>query len=128
MLNKRQHLQAGQHAEQCAAEYLQQQGLRCLHRNYRCRRGEIDLVMYDSTALIFVEVRHRGSKHYGGALASITYQKQHRLIKAAQEYMLRERVHHQQVCRFDIITIDGNLSRPQIDWIRNAFDLSYRGR
>jgi len=58
----------GQHAENACCEYLQQQGLKLLTRNYRGKRGEIDIVMQDKNALVFVEVRYRKNDFFGGAL------------------------------------------------------------
>lgn len=121
------HLSAGKEAEQQAESFLQQQGLLSLHRNYKCRRGELDLVMLNDDTLVFIEVRHRGNQRFGGALSSITKSKQQRVIKAAQEFLLREKVHHMQACRFDVVTVDGDINRPHIEWIPNAFDLNYKG-
>jgi len=62
----------GPMAEAAAEEFLSGRGLRLLERNYRCRFGELDLVMRDGETLVFVEVRYRGSNSFGGAVASIT--------------------------------------------------------
>ena len=51
-------------------------------RNYRCRRGEIDLVMRDAETLVFVEVRRRTSRTFGGGLISIDSRKRTRLVAA----------------------------------------------
>ena len=69
----------GQHAERACCEFLQQQGLKLLARNYRGRHGEIDIIMQDKDALVFVEVRYRKNNHYGGALESVTAGKQARI-------------------------------------------------
>lgn len=62
----------GSIAEQRAVAFLQQQNLVLLEKNYRCRFGEIDLIMQDGDTIIFVEVRMRTSQYFGGASASIT--------------------------------------------------------
>lgn len=121
------HLKAGVAAEQLAEHYLNRQGLRCLARNYRCRGGELDRVMYDGRTLIFVEIRHRRRGNYGGALASVTLSKRRRLIRAASEYLLRERVDSHCPCRFDVVAVEGELSQPQFHWIRHAFELDPTG-
>ena len=77
----------GQQAENAAAQWLQQQGLSLLQRNYRCRQGEIDLIMQDNDDLVFVEVRWRKHHSHGGALASVDYHKQKRLILAARHFL-----------------------------------------
>ena len=74
-------------AEQHAARYLQQQGLKPVAQNYRSRFGEIDLIMQDGATLVFVEVRLRRSANFGGAAASIDARKQQRIIRTAQQYL-----------------------------------------
>ena len=70
----------GHQAEQLALDYLQSHGLRLLERNFRGRFGEIDLIMLDGHTLVFIEVRLRKSKNFGGAEQSITASKQNKLI------------------------------------------------
>jgi putative endonuclease len=106
----------GDAAEDRALHYLQQQGLTLVQRNFRCKGGEIDLIMQQAGALIFVEVRKRADMRFGGAAASVTARKQVRLIIAAQVFLQRYR--QPPACRFDVIAIDG----AAIDWLRNAID------
>lgn len=107
---------AGQAGEDAALAYLTAQGLTLLQRNFRCKGGEIDLVMQDGAALVFVEVRQRANLRHGGAAASVTRSKQARLIIAAQIYLQRYRM--PPACRFDVIAIDG----AKLEWLRNAID------
>lgn len=102
----------GNQAEDRALAYLQRQGLDLVVRNYRCRFGEIDLVMRDAALLVFVEVRQRSSARYGGAAASVGSVKQQRLWRTAEHYLLRFR--HPPACRFDLVAIDGHT----LNWIR----------
>jgi len=104
----------GQGAEQRALDYLQAQGLRLAERNFQCKAGELDLVMWDGPHLVFVEVRERGNPRYGGAAASITPAKQRRIVRAAQYYLLR--FPHTPPCRIDVVAIDSG----QLHWLRNA--------
>lgn len=106
----------GQTGEDDALAYLQQHGLTLIERNFRCKGGEIDLVMQDRMALVFVEVRKRADKNHGGAAASITAAKQRRLIIAAQHYLQRYKM--PPACRFDVIAIDG----AEMTWLKNAID------
>lgn len=108
-------IQLGQEAEDLAAGYLQGQGLKLVTRNYRCRMGEIDLVMNDRGTLVFVEVRMRKSGYFGGAGASITAHKQSKLIRAAQHYLQQQAF--QPPCRFDALLLDGG----KMEWIKDAF-------
>jgi putative endonuclease len=107
----------GSAREEQARRYLESQGLRLLARNYRSRRGEIDLIMRDGDCLVFVEVRYRKSSAYGSAAETVTRTKQQRLIAAAQQYLQQNP--SRLDCRFDILGIDAG-SRMQ--WLKNAFD------
>ena len=65
----------GEQHERQAEALLIAAGLVLVARNWRCRLGEIDLIMKDGATLVFVEVRKRGSERFGGAIASIGAQK-----------------------------------------------------
>lgn len=108
---------SGQLAEDLAASYLKRHGLKLLTSNYRCRFGEIDLIMQDGPTLVFVEVRMRTNLNFGSAAESITPAKQKRLIVTAQHYMQQ---HGEKNSRFDAI-IMSSLSTDGIEWLRNAF-------
>lgn len=107
---------AGDAGEERALHYLQQHGLTLVTRNFRCKGGEIDLILQDRADLVFVEVRQRASSSYGGAAASVTARKQARLVIAAQTFLQRYRI--PPGCRFDVIAIDAD----RIDWLKNAID------
>jgi putative endonuclease len=109
----------GQAAENFAAEYLKAKGLMLISTNYRSRFGEIDLIMQDGQSLVFIEVRLRKSKFFGGAEASITASKQHKKIVTTTAYYLQQ--DGNQACRFDVILMD-KVDARQIDWIKNAFE------
>ena len=104
-------------SEALAAAFLQGRGLTILERNYRCRLGEIDLVARDGATTVFVEVRRRASRAFGGAAESITPAKRAKLIRAARFYL--SRLGDEPQCRFDALLIEGE--PPRIDWIRDAF-------
>jgi putative endonuclease len=118
----------GQHAENACCKYLQQQGLKLLAKNFRGRRGEIDIIMQDNNGLVFVEVRFRKDNHYGGALASITPQKQKRILATAEQYLQHETKIKNG--RIDVVAMS---KKPQnapsthpdkeydFEWIKNAF-------
>ena len=111
--------QAGSLAESWARKYLIQQGLTWRASNYRCRLGEIDLIMHDKEYVVFVEVRARRSAAFGGAGASVTYSKQQKLIKTAWVYLIQHKLHATHACRFDVLSLDGD--PPQVNWVKNAF-------
>ena len=114
-------LRKGLRFEDRARRYLQAQGLRFVDSNYRCRFGEIDLVMHDEDTLCFIEVRFRNSLGYGGASASITPAKQRRIVKAALFYLSGSPHRLQQAIRFDALLIQQERNELEFNWIRNAF-------
>jgi putative endonuclease len=108
----------GSEAERYAELFLRRHGLVLLQRNYRCRFGEIDLIMQDGATLVFVEVRMRTSDAFGGAAGSITFVKQRKLLRAARHYLAALRF--EPSCRFDAVLLSGR-SGGDVEWIRNAF-------
>jgi putative endonuclease len=108
--------QKGRSGEDAALDYLLSHGLALVERNFLCKGGELDLVMRDGTHLVFVEVRRRRSRAFGGAAASITPAKQRRMKIAAQVFLLRYR--KLPPCRFDVVAIDGD----SIGWLKNVLD------
>ncbi|QKJ65618.1 YraN family protein [Deefgea piscis] len=104
----------GQAAEQTALEYLQQQGLRLIARNWSCKLGEIDLIMQDGRTLVFIEVRSRRNSRFGGAAGSINSAKQGKLLRAAQCYL--QSMASLPICRFDAICIDNE----HLQWLKDC--------
>ena len=104
----------GAAAEEQAARYLADHGLRVIERNFRVRGGEIDLICRDGSTVVFVEVRLRRRSDYGGAAASITAAKQAKIVMAARHWLVR---HGEVPCRFDCVLLDGE----HIEWLRDAF-------
>lgn len=113
----------GRRGEDAAARHLEDHGLQLLERNYRCRGGEIDLVMLEGTTLVLVEVRLRNSSGFGGAAASVGPRKQRRFILAARHLMMTRPAYRRLQSRFDVVALEAG-ARPgemQVDWIRDAF-------
>jgi len=111
----------GRHAEQQALQYLQGRGLRLLERNFRSRYGEIDLIMREADCLVFIEVRYRRRRDYGGAAASVDGNKQARLVSTALYYLQRHPGSAQQPTRFDVVALTELNDTTNIEWIRDAF-------
>lgn len=116
---------AGSVAERAAEQWLQGQGLSSVARNYRCKLGEIDLVMRDGAQLVFVEVRLRRRMDYGGAIASVTRGKQQRVIRAAQMFLSNHPRWQNSPCRFDVVASGGDMEAEsfQWEWVRDAFGI-----
>ncbi|MGB5339678.1 MAG: YraN family protein [Gammaproteobacteria bacterium] len=115
----------GKDAETRAWHYLQARGLQLLQRNYRCRRGEIDLVLQDKDSLVFVEVRYRRRPDFGTAAESVDRRKQAKIIACARHYLQTFPATARLPCRFDVVSISGDAEAgrqaPGIEWIQNAF-------
>lgn len=120
-LNKKQTTKSrGDAAEEAALAYLQDKGLRLLLRNYRTPGrggGEIDLIMQlPDTTVVFVEVRQRATRGFGGAAASVGTVKQRRIIFAARHYLMRWR--QLPPARFDVVVVEAE----GLQWLQAAFD------
>lgn len=113
---------AGDEAEARALAHLTRHGLKLVQRNYRvaagprARGGEVDLIVRERDGtLVFVEVRARRTASHGGAAASVTSSKQHRVIYAAQHYLLQ--FASPPPCRFDVVAIEADT----LQWFQAAF-------
>ncbi len=111
-------MKPGAQAETVAAQWMQRHGLTLVETNYRCRFGEIDLVLRDGATLVFAEVRQRSRGDFGGAAASIDAHKQQRLILTAQHYLAA--LPRTPPCRFDAVLLD---AAGGLEWIKNAFEV-----
>ena len=128
MISQRKHKQTsreqGQWAEELAHNHLCEQGLQSIERNYRCKMGEIDLILLEHDIVVFVEVRYRRSQYYGGSLESIDIRKQQRIWNTATYYLQTHRWAQQHPCRFDVVLISGAVENPQLHWIVDAFRIN----
>ena len=116
-------LEVGHEGEQQALHYLQAHGLTLIQKNYRCKMGEIDLIMRDGPTVVFIEVRVRLEKKHGNGAASITYHKQRKIIKTATLFLYQNPSFNNNPARFDVIDINPNQTQANhIQWIPAAFD------
>lgn len=105
----------GAAAEEAAWQYLRELGCRLVARNWHCPFGEIDLIVTHEHYLVFVEVRYRKNKAFGGAAASITAAKLGKIQRSAAYYQQTQH-HLHQPCRIDAVLLDGT-EPPQ--WLQN---------
>jgi putative endonuclease len=98
----------GDRAEQLAHEFLLDQGLRPVARNFRSRGGEIDLIMLDQRCLTFIEVRYRRSSGFMEPVVTVDRHKQRKIIRTAAMFAARN------------LALEGE-DPPAITWIRDAF-------
>ena len=107
----------GKQWEDVALAYLERHGLVVVEANFRCKLGEIDMILRDGPALVFVEVRQRAAGAPVSAAASIGPAKIRRIIRAAQVYL--QQLDRMPPCRIDVVAIDGN----DIEWLRDAIQV-----
>lgn len=100
---------------------LQERGLILVEQNFLCPLGEIDLIMREKSALVFVEVRFRRSSTFGSGAETVTPAKQRKLIRTAQTFLQRNSPHAEPDCRFDIV--EAWPGEPfELHWIQDAFE------
>lgn len=97
-------LALGAYGERRAVEYLQEQGMRLLDRNWRCPTGEIDAIFRDGDTLVFVEVKTRADTSFGDPAGAVTPEKIGRLRRLAALWLAESRLHPPQV-RFDVVAV-----------------------
>ncbi len=115
------HLRRGNNAESLAEKYLISHGLLTLQSNYRCKAGEIDLLMRESDTLVVVEVRYRSNPFFGSAAESLTPRKLQRIRKTTEYFLLTHRQYKHLFVRFDVIAISAQTGKQDLLWIKDAF-------
>ncbi len=88
-------------AEDNALNFLQQQGLKLIERNWHCPCGELDLVMQQGNTYVFVEVKYRKNNDFGGAINSISATKYAKLMQSSAFYLQTKRIG--APCRIDAV-------------------------
>jgi len=112
----------GQITEQLAQDFLSKQGLRFVDKNYHCRQGELDIIMLEGDTYVFVEVKYRKSKAFGGAIAAVSASKQRKIKHCVTFYLHQAGLNEYNTpCRVDVITLEGDIHQPEINWLKNAF-------
>lgn len=114
--------QTGAQGEEAAYWYLRRHGYTIVARNFRRfgLRGEVDLIGWDGTTLVFIEVKTRAAKGLFPAEQAVNAEKRAQLLRLAQTYMRRRRI--RTVPRFDIVTVySPDAAQPEIALYRDAF-------
>lgn len=112
----------GRNAEKSALRFLRQQGLQLVTRNFRCRLGEIDLIMLDSQCIVVVEVRYRNDNRFASAALSVDRHKQAKLLRTASVFLSSRRKFSNHSVRFDVVGFNRTQAGDcTIQWIRDAF-------
>ena len=112
----------GRMGEELAAKYLRKKRYKLVEMNYRCRMGEIDLVVENRQYLVFVEVKLRKNANFAQAMEFVDFHKQQRLKRAAMLYLTQHETEKQ--CRFDVVEVyaSENMKKPQIRHLEDAFE------
>jgi len=114
--------QRGRLAEQQAYRYLRDQGLKLVTKNFRCRFGEVDLIMQEDNCLVFAEVRYRSRSRFESAACSVNRNKQRKLIQTAATFLSQHAEFRHHSVRFDVLAFDQAAEQQcELQWIRDAF-------
>jgi len=113
----------GREGEDLAEGFLKKKGYKLVERNYRCKSGEVDLIVLDRRVIVFVEVKTRSDHSFGSPFEAVEARKQRKMIEAARVF-LDERRLHQRDARFDVVGISWPDGKPFIEHIENAFEVS----
>ena len=111
----------GKIGEDLACRELERRGYAIVARRYRLRGGELDIIARDGQTMVFVEVKARVGRRFGGAVDAVTRFKRHRLARLALDYLTRYRLTG-RACRFDVVSIQIENGRPIVEVFQNAFD------
>jgi len=114
----------GQKGEELALRFLKKNGYRLIERNYTCKMGEVDIVAREKDILAFIEVKTRKTTTFGPPQMAVDQRKQEQLSRVALHYLKEKRLERIKA-RFDVVAILLSPKGPEIELIRNAFDLQY---
>jgi putative endonuclease len=124
MILTRERLELGAFGEELAYRKIKHLGYRSILRNYRCPLGEVDLIAKDGDTLVFIEIKTRKGKAVGYAKEAVNEKKRRQLSKVALTYMKSKNCCDIKA-RFDVVAVCLGRGEPEIEVIRNAFDLAY---
>jgi putative endonuclease len=117
-------LSLGKMGEELAAAQLKAMKYRIIEQNYRCPLGEMDIIARERGSLVFVEVKTRATKDFGGPAAAVNERKQRQLSRVALMYLNQKKL-KDVAARFDVVAVDLSGSHPRVEVIQNAFELLY---
>lgn len=111
----------GSKVERQAERWLTRRGLELVARNYRCRAGELDLVMRSAEMLAIVEVKYRRPGAQVCALEALPPAKQRRIGITTLHFLQHHRELAGLAVRFDVVAVTGNGPQRTVEWLRDAF-------
>lgn len=107
----------GTEKEQLAGAYLEEIGYEIIEYNFRCKRGEIDIIAKDGEYLVFCEVKYRSCSGSGTPFEAVDYKKQRTISRCALFYITKKHLEYLP-CRFDVVGV----TERGIEVLKNAFD------
>lgn len=114
-----QHYELGKKGEELATVFLEEEGYKILHRNWRFGKDEIDIIAQTDTFLVIVEVKTRSTDYFGDPEEAVDKQKQRFLVRAADVFINQKEIDLE--VRFDIISIVFEKGKHTIRHIEDAF-------
>jgi len=111
----------GRRGEALAEEFLAARGCRTIARNFRCRAGEIDLVVRDGATIVFVEVRSRRGDRAGTPFESVDRRKQAQVARVARHFLAARGLGDRDA-RFDVVGVRFDREPPEVEHVPGAFD------
>ena len=118
-MNKRS---VGGDTEFLACEFLKSRGARIIERNFKSKKGEIDIIALDGKYLCFIEVKYRSDAQYGEPQEAVSYSKQKRICKVSQFYLYSRYKSLDVSVRYDVVAISPKDKMLTFKWIKNAFE------
>jgi putative endonuclease len=120
----RERLSLGKKGEDLAIAQLRALKYKILERNFKCALGEIDIIAREKDTLVFVEVKTRRTRDFGGPAAAVNGRKQRQLSRVALTYLNMKKL-PQMPARFDVVAVELIPPAPRIEVLRDAFELLY---
>ena len=120
----KERLELGKLGEKLALKRIKKLGYKLIESNYRCPLGEIDIIAKDDECLVFLEIKTRKGRSTGYAKEAIDQRKIRQISKVALFYMKTNNCLESK-SRFDVIAININGQKKELEIIPNAFELAY---
>lgn len=108
----------GKIGEQCAVNFFKSIGYKIMERNFRCKQGEIDIIVQDDSEIVFVEVKTRTNIIYGRPAESVNGIKKRHIYLASKNYLCRNYLENCCI-RFDVVEIFLSKGKCFINHIKN---------
>jgi len=95
----------GNAGEDHAVEWLERHGFSIIDRNWRCARGEVDIVARDGDTIVFIEVKTRTGQTTGHPLEAVTPRKLARIRQLVPAWFHAHRDQTARAIRIDCIAV-----------------------